>query len=64
MFEAFNQTYQLATELGKAHAERAILESAIRNGRELASGSLRPVVDLLRALTALAIVDEDAVFLR
>jgi acyl-CoA oxidase len=64
MFDAFNQTYQLATELGKAHAERAILESGMKNGQKLATGSLRPVVDLLRSLTALAIVDEDPVFLR
>lgn len=68
MADAFNESYQLAGDLGTAHAEREVLE-AIHGVVHLGSSghldrSLKEVLVLLQSLFALSTVDEDAVFLR
>eukprot|EP00850_Spirogloea_muscicola_P022010 SM000272S10277 [mRNA] locus=s272:131970:137418:- [translate_table: standard] len=64
MVDAFNESYQLATDLGKAHAEREVLETCSAIVKAQRPGPLKDVLENLRTLYALVTVDEDAVFLR
>eukprot|EP00850_Spirogloea_muscicola_P002206 SM000008S22295 [mRNA] locus=s8:979861:985310:+ [translate_table: standard] len=64
MVDAFNESYQLATDLGKAHAEREVLEACSAVVKAQRPGPLKDVLENLRTLYALVTVDEDAVFLR
>eukprot|EP00271_Cylindrocystis_brebissonii_P008928 TRINITY_DN23463_c0_g1_i1.p1 TRINITY_DN23463_c0_g1~~TRINITY_DN23463_c0_g1_i1.p1 ORF type:complete len:695 (-),score=132.58 TRINITY_DN23463_c0_g1_i1:105-2189(-) len=61
---AFNESYQVATDLGTAHAEREVLEAILAATRQAANPGLKEVLGLLSSLYALVTVDEDAVFLR
>ncbi|XP_015953674.1 acyl-coenzyme A oxidase 3, peroxisomal [Arachis duranensis] len=61
---AFNLSYQVAEDLGRAFSERAILKTFIEIESKVPAGSLKDVLGLLRSLYALISVDEDAAFLR
>ncbi|KAK7312847.1 hypothetical protein VNO77_37030 [Canavalia gladiata] len=61
---AFNLSYQLAEDLGRAFSDRAILKSFLEAESTLCAGSLKNVLGLLRSLYAVTCVDEDAAFLR
>eukprot|EP00899_Mesostigma_viride_P024497 jgi/Mesvir1/5231/Mv15357-RA.1 len=63
LFDAFNQAYLLAAALGRAHSERQILETFQRNITQK-TGAIKVVLELLRNLYFLKVVDEDPVFLR
>ncbi|KAB2611651.1 acyl-coenzyme A oxidase 3 [Pyrus ussuriensis x Pyrus communis] len=57
-------SYQLAGDLGRAFADRAILQTFIDAEAALPAGSLKNVLALLRSMYALICLEEDAAFLR
>ncbi|XP_044466814.1 acyl-coenzyme A oxidase 3, peroxisomal [Mangifera indica] len=61
---AFILSYQLAEDLGRAFSDRLILQTFIETEATVPVGSLKDVLGLLRSLYALAIMEEDAAFLR
>ncbi|WCJ30874.1 Acyl-coenzyme A oxidase 3 peroxisomal [Euphorbia peplus] len=61
---ALLMAYQLAEDLGRAFADREILQSVIKAEASVSSGSLKNVLGLLRSMFALICVEEDAAFLR
>lgn len=63
MADAFNESYQLATDLGRAHAEREVLESILAASKS-APNDLKKILQLITSVYALTTVDEDVVFLR
>ncbi|GMG98551.1 hypothetical protein Nepgr_000391 [Nepenthes gracilis] len=56
--------YQLAEDLGRAFADKAILLTFIETEAKVSNGPLKNVLGLLRSLYALTILEEDASFLR
>eukprot|EP00897_Mesotaenium_endlicherianum_P007553 jgi/Mesen1/6826/ME000035S06196 len=64
--EASNESYQLAADLGEAHAEREVLEAihAVAQQQRSIPGTLQHVLGLLQSLYVWTSVDENAVFLR
>ncbi|WCJ30873.1 Acyl-coenzyme A oxidase 3 peroxisomal [Euphorbia peplus] len=60
----FLLAYQLAEDLGRAFADREILQSIIKAESTVSSGSLKNVLGLLRTMFALICMEEDAAFLR
>ncbi|KNA24565.1 hypothetical protein SOVF_014550 isoform A [Spinacia oleracea] len=61
---AFSLSYQLAEDLGRAFADKAILLTSIEAEANVPAGPLKDVLALLRTLYALVILEEDASFLR
>uniref|UniRef100_A0A803MW08 Acyl-coenzyme A oxidase n=1 Tax=Chenopodium quinoa TaxID=63459 RepID=A0A803MW08_CHEQI len=61
---AFALAYQLAEDLGRAFADKAILLTSIEAEANVAAGPLKDVLALLRTLYALVVLEEDASFLR
>ncbi|KAJ4729711.1 Acyl-coenzyme A oxidase [Melia azedarach] len=61
---AFILSYQLAEDLGRAFADRAILQTFIEAEGTVSTDSLKNVLGLLRSLYALICLEEDAAFLR
>lgn len=57
-------SYQLAGDLGRAFADRSILQTFIDAEAALPAGSLKNVLALLRSMYALICLEEDAAFLR
>lgn len=69
-FEEFNflisifQAYQLAGDLGRANAERQVLECTVSAIKSTKDSSLVPILSLLCTLYFASTVDEDPTFLR
>lgn len=61
---AFNLGHQLADDLGRAFADKAILLAFIEAEDKVSAGPLKDVLSLLRSLYALIVLEEDASFLR
>uniref|UniRef100_A0A2N9I7S6 Acyl-coenzyme A oxidase n=1 Tax=Fagus sylvatica TaxID=28930 RepID=A0A2N9I7S6_FAGSY len=61
---AFILSYQLAEDLGRAFAEKEILQTFIQAEATVPAGSLKDLLALLRSLYALICLEEDAAFLR
>lgn len=61
---AFNVSYQLAEDLGRASTDRAILQSFIDAENKVTDASVKSVLSLVRSLYGLVTLDEDAAFLR
>ncbi|KAH9613849.1 hypothetical protein KSS87_007892 [Heliosperma pusillum] len=61
---AFVLSYQLAEDLGRAFADKAILLTFMEAESNLATGPLKDVLALLRTMYALIILEEDVSFLR
>ncbi|KAG9146682.1 hypothetical protein Leryth_005031 [Lithospermum erythrorhizon] len=61
---AFVESYQLAEDLGRAFADRAIFETFTKAEASVPSGSVKDILSLLRSLYALVTIEEDAAFLR
>lgn len=62
--EALNQSFQLGSDLARAHAELEVLVAARAVAQAQAEGPLKDVLNLLLTLNFMATVDEDPVFLR
>ncbi|XP_074289998.1 acyl-coenzyme A oxidase 3, peroxisomal-like isoform X1 [Silene latifolia] len=62
--QAFVLTYQLAEDLGRAFADKAILLTSLEAEANVTAGPLKEVLGLLRTLYALIILEEDVSFLR
>ncbi|KMZ58548.1 Acyl-CoA oxidase [Zostera marina] len=61
---AIIQSYQLASELGRAFSEKVILHDILEAERAQPVGSLKDVLSLLRTMYAMVSIEEDASFLR
>lgn len=61
---AFVLGYQLAEDLGRAFADKAILLTCMEAEAKVTPGPLKDVLALLRSLCALIVLEEDAAFLR
>ncbi|KAB1216524.1 Acyl-coenzyme A oxidase 3, peroxisomal [Morella rubra] len=61
---AFNLSYELAEDLGRAFSQRTILQMFIEAEATVPSGSLKDILSLLRSMYALIFFEEDAAFLR
>lgn len=61
---AFIRSYQLAEDLGRAFADRAIFQIFAEAENNVTDTSLKNVLSLVRSLYAMVILDEDAAFLR
>ncbi|KAE8662197.1 Acyl-coenzyme A oxidase 3, peroxisomal [Hibiscus syriacus] len=61
--QAFNMSYQVAEDLGKAFSDRAIFQTFVEAEATLASGSLKDVLGMVRSLYALNCL-EDITYLR
>ncbi|XP_051151873.1 acyl-coenzyme A oxidase 3, peroxisomal-like [Andrographis paniculata] len=61
---AFTKSYQLAEDLSRAFADRAIFQSFVEAENRVADASLKDVLSLVRSMYGLVIMDEDAAFLR
>ncbi|KAJ8435618.1 hypothetical protein Cgig2_012272 [Carnegiea gigantea] len=61
---AFVLGYQLAEDLGRAFADKAILLTCMEAEAKVTPGPLKDVLALLRSLYALIVLEEDAAFLR
>ncbi|GAA0143600.1 oxidoreductase [Lithospermum erythrorhizon] len=61
---AFVESYQLAEDLGRAFADRAIFETFTKAEASVPSGSVKDILSLLRSLYALVTIEEDVAFLR
>ncbi|GAB4859614.1 Acyl-coenzyme A oxidase 3, peroxisomal [Ancistrocladus abbreviatus] len=61
---AFVQNYLLAEDLGRAFADKAILHTFIEVERNVPTGPLKNILDMVRSLYALITMEEDASFLR
>lgn len=61
---AFVLCYQLAEDLGRAFADKAILLTFIEAEAKVPAGPLKDVLALLRSLYALVVLEEDSSFLR
>ncbi|KAK4438750.1 Acyl-coenzyme A oxidase 3, peroxisomal [Sesamum alatum] len=61
---AFIASYQLAEDLGRAFADRAILQTFIEAENNVTDAPLKNILSLLRAMYVLVTLDEDAAFLR
>ncbi|XP_019172426.1 PREDICTED: acyl-coenzyme A oxidase 3, peroxisomal-like [Ipomoea nil] len=61
---AFLLSYQLAEDLGRAFADRTIYHTFVNAEPSVNSGSLKNILSLVRSMYAMAILDEDAAFLR
>ncbi|CAI5961359.1 unnamed protein product [Closterium sp. NIES-65] len=62
--DALNQSFQLSSDLGRAHAELEVLVAAADVLQGLQPGPLKDVLTLLTTVFAMVTVDEDPVFLR
>ncbi|GAB2285394.1 Acyl-coenzyme A oxidase 3, peroxisomal [Dionaea muscipula] len=62
--QALLLSYQLAEDLGRAFADKAIFLTFIEAEEKVPAGSLKDVLGLVRSLYALIILEEDAAFLR
>jgi acyl-CoA oxidase len=60
----FTVTYQLAEDLGRAYADRAILQTFVDAETSVSAGPLKNILGLLRSMYALVTIEEDAAFLR
>ncbi|KAL1555635.1 Acyl-coenzyme A oxidase 3, peroxisomal [Salvia divinorum] len=61
---AFNASYQLAEDLGRAFTDRAILQTFVEAENSLTDASLKNVLSLVRSMYVLVTLDEDPAFLR
>ncbi|PIN08980.1 Pristanoyl-CoA/acyl-CoA oxidase [Handroanthus impetiginosus] len=61
---AFIASYQLAEDLGRAFADRAILRTFIEAENNIIDAPLKNVLSLLRSMYIAVTLDEDAAFLR
>eukprot|EP00475_Leptophrys_vorax_P021233 TRINITY_DN28959_c0_g1_i1.p1 TRINITY_DN28959_c0_g1~~TRINITY_DN28959_c0_g1_i1.p1 ORF type:complete len:697 (+),score=43.19 TRINITY_DN28959_c0_g1_i1:315-2405(+) len=64
MGEALNQSFQLGSDLGRAHSELEVLMAAKAVEQRVAPGPLKDVLNAMLTLNCLVAVDEDPVFLR
>ncbi|XP_074313080.1 acyl-coenzyme A oxidase 3, peroxisomal-like isoform X2 [Silene latifolia] len=62
--QAFVLTYQLAEDLGRAFADKAILLTSLEAESNVTARPLKEVLGLLRTLYALIVLEEDVSFLR
>ncbi|KAL9268465.1 Acyl-coenzyme A oxidase 3, peroxisomal-like protein [Drosera capensis] len=62
--QAFFVSHQLAEDLGRAFADKAIFLAFKEAEEKVPASSLKDVLSLLRSLYALVILEEDAAFLR
>ncbi|XP_047948432.1 acyl-coenzyme A oxidase 3, peroxisomal-like [Salvia hispanica] len=61
---AFNASYQLAEDLGRAFTDLAILQTFVEAENSLTDASLKNVLSLVRSMYVVVTLDEDPVFLR
>ncbi|KAL9243776.1 hypothetical protein vseg_017623 [Gypsophila vaccaria] len=62
--QAFVLSYQLAEDLGRAFADKAILLTSLEAEANVSPGPLKDVLALLRTMYVLTILEEDVSFLR
>ncbi|XP_073140081.1 acyl-coenzyme A oxidase 3, peroxisomal-like [Henckelia pumila] len=61
---AFNASYQLAEDLGRAFSDRTILQTCIEAENNTTDAHLKKILGLMRSMYVLVTIDEDAAFLR
>lgn len=61
---AIIQSYQLASELGRAFSEKVLLRDILEAEMAQPAGPLKDVLSLLRSMYAMVSIEEDASFLR
>ncbi|KAG6404904.1 hypothetical protein SASPL_132481 [Salvia splendens] len=61
---AFNASYQLAEDLGRAFTDLAILQTFVEAENSVTDASLKNVLSLVRSMYVLVTLDEDPAFLR
>ncbi|KAI5661787.1 hypothetical protein M9H77_21110 [Catharanthus roseus] len=62
--QAFTVSYQLAEDLGRAYADRAILQTFVEAEATINDLTLKNMLGLLRIMYVLVTLEEDAAFLR